>query len=118
MKTHIKKNGDTIVVQMDGKLDYETTEPLRAELSKIIRNTKTDSVAKKIIVNMEGLEFVGSSGISSFIQTLKEFNAMAPEKPRYCNVRNEFKKVIKAFDEEAQFEFHDSEARARDSFDN
>ncbi len=118
MKTQIKKNGDTLVVSMDGRLDFETSEPLRAELSKIIRSTRnTDTAPKKIIFNLEGLEFVGSSGISSFIQTLKEFNAMAPEKPRYCNVKSEFKRVIKAFDEESLFEFHDSEARARDSFD-
>ncbi len=118
MITLIKKNGDTIVVSMNGRLDFETAEPLRAELGKIIKNTRTDTAAKKIIFNLEGLEFVGSSGISSFIQTLKEFNSMAGEKPRYCNVRSEFKKIIKAFDEESQFEFHDSEARAHDSFDN
>ena len=115
MKTEIKKDGVTIVVSMNGKLDFETNVPLREELDKIMRTQRTDSTAR-IIFNLENLEFVGSSGISSFIQTMKEFNSTAETRPVYCNVRSEFKRVIKAFDEEQQFEFHDTEERARRSF--
>src|SRR5262245_53213063 len=117
MKTQIKKSGDTVVVSMDGKLDFETSIPLREQLSKLIQPRRTDSTPKKIIFDLENLEFVGSSGISSFVQTLKEFNASAPSKPRYCNVGSEFKRVIKAFDEEEQFEFDDNEERAKKSVD-
>ena len=117
MKTHIKKKGDTVVVSMDGRLDFETHVPLREDLSKLLRNTKTDSVPTKIIVNLENLEFVGSSGISSFVQTLKDFTTESPTRPRYCNVRSEFKRIIKAFDEEELFEFFENEDRARKSFD-
>lgn len=117
MKTQMKKIGDTIVVEFDGRLDFETAIPLREELSKLLNQTKTDSAPKKLIVNMENLEFVGSSGISSFVQTLKDFNTAAPTKPRYCNVKSEFRRVIKAFDEQDGFEFFDNEERARKSFD-
>lgn len=117
MKTHIKKNGDTIVVSMDGILDFGTHVPLREDLSKLIRETKQDTAAKKIIFNLENLEFVGSSGISSFVQTLKDFNTVAPTKPAYCHVKSEFKRVIKAFDEQDQFTFYDNEERAKKHFD-
>lgn len=117
MKTQIKKQGDTIVVSMNGKLDFETNIPLREDLGKLIRQSKTDSVSK-IIFNLENLDFVGSSGISSFVQTLKEFNTNATSAPVYCNVKSEFRRVIKAFDEEEQFKFFDNEDRARKSFDN
>lgn len=116
MKTQIKKQGDTIIVSMDGTLDFETHVPLREDLGKIIRATKTDQTAK-VIFNLEKLEFVGSSGISSFVQTLKDFNNVAPTKPAYCNVKSEFKRVIKAFDETDQFTFFDSEERAKKSWD-
>ena len=106
-----------IVVSMDGRLDFETHVPLREDLSKLADQAKSDSVPRKIIFNLEKLEFVGSSGISSFVQTLKEFNASVPTRPRYCNVKSEFRRVIKAFDEEAIFEFYDSEDRAKKSFD-
>jgi anti-anti-sigma factor len=118
MKTNIKKAGDTIVVSMDGRLDFETNAPLREELSKLVRPNRTDSVPKKIIFDLENLEFVGSSGISSFVQTLKDFNASVAEKPKYCNVRSEFRRVMNAFDNEGEtFEFHDNQERARKSFD-
>jgi anti-anti-sigma factor len=117
MKTAIKKTGDTIVVSMDGRLDFETTIPLREDLNRLIRQTKTDTVAKKIIFNLEKLDFVGSSGISSFVQTLKDFNNTVDLKPKYCHVKTEFQKIIKAFDESEGFEFHDNEERAKRSFD-
>lgn len=117
MKTQMKKVGDTLIVTLDGKLDFETTLPLREDLSKLIRQTKTDTAAKKIIFNLEKLDFVGSSGISSFVQTLREFNVSSPIKPRYCHVKSEFQKVIKAFDESEGFEFFDNEDRAKKSYD-
>jgi anti-anti-sigma factor len=117
MKTQVKKEGDTIVVSMNGKLDFETHLPLREDLNRIISQAKTDSVAKKIIFDLEKLEFVGSSGISAFIQVLREFNESVPVKPRYCNVRSEFRRVIKAFDNDELFDFYDNAERARQSFD-
>ncbi len=117
MKTLIKKTGNTIVVSMDGKLDFETAVPLREDLNRLIRQTKTDTVATKIIFNLEKLDFVGSSGISSFVQALKDFNHGSAIKPKYCHVKTEFQKIIKAFDESEGFEFHENEERAKRSFD-
>lgn len=117
MKTEFKRMGDTIVVQMDGTLDFETHEPLREDLSKLMNELSTEMTPKKVIFNLENLEFVGSSGISSFIQILKEFNANVPTKPRYCHVRSEFRRIIKIFDEDQLFDFYDNEDRARKSFD-
>lgn len=118
MKTDIRKVGDTLIVSLDGRLDYEIQEPLRNELGELAARIRTDSVPKKVIFDLENLEFVGSSGISSFIQMLKEFNIQTPTRPRYCNVRSEFKRVIKAFDNEEVFDFYENMERARQSFDN
>ena len=117
MKTQIKKIGDTMVVSMDGRLNFEAQEPLRQDLTRLVGQTKRDTVPQKIIVDLGNLEFVGSSGISAFVQTLKEFNQRAPTKPRYCNVSSEFKRVMKAFDESGQFDFYDNEGKARESFE-
>lgn len=129
MKTVIRRIGDTVIVAMDGRLDFETYVPLREQLGRLIPlETNSDSItgivssdapprATKIIFNFKNLEFVGSSGISSFVQTLKEFNEQMAIKPRYCHVRSEFKRIIKAFDETELFEFFDSEEGAKQSFD-
>jgi anti-anti-sigma factor len=113
MKTQVKKTADAIIVSMDGKLEFETQDGIRHELTRIAQQTKKDSTPKKLIFNLEGLQFVGSSGISSFIQTLKDVNSLAAEKPRFCNVKSEFQKIIKAFDEENEFHFFESEEKAR-----
>lgn len=117
MKTRIKKEGDTVTVSLDGLLDFGTFVPLREDLSKLISPNHSDSVAKKIIFDLENLEFVGSCGISSFIQTLKEFNSNSPTRPIYYNVKSEFRKIIKAFDEENCFEFNEREDRKRKRLD-
>ena len=113
MKTQIKKSGDTIIVEVNGKLDYETQQPFKEDLRKLIQGSKSDSVPTQIIFNLQKLEFVGSSGISNFVQTLKDFNRSSPVKPRYCHVGTEFQKVIRAFDEQDEFDFYDTEERAR-----
>lgn len=118
MKTRLLREGDTVVLNVDGTLDMEAQEPLRDNLSRLVSRSKTDSIPLKIIVNLENLEFVGSSGISKFVQTLKEFNSRSPIRPRYCNVKTEFQRIIKAFDEENQFEFFDTIQNAKRSFDN
>jgi anti-anti-sigma factor len=112
MKTQIKKTSDSIIVSMDGRLDFETSVPLRDQLERLAREVKTDSVPKKIIFNLENLEFVGSSGISSFVQALREFNVSAPARPIYCNVKSEFRRVMKAFDSDDLFDFDESDSRA------
>lgn len=116
MKTQIKKSGDTIIVEVNGKLDFETQQPFKEDLRKIIQETKTDSVPTQVIFNLKKLEFVGSSGISNFVQTLKDFNQRASTKPRYCHVGSEFQKIIRAFDEQDGFEFYDTEERARRTY--
>jgi anti-anti-sigma factor len=118
MKAKIKKVGDTIVVSVDGKLDYETQEPFKEDLKKITRNQiKTDSTPTQVIFNMKKLEFVGSSGISQFIQTLKDFGNQNEQKTTIANASSEFKKVMRAFDDEAVFEFHDNDEIAKKALD-
>jgi anti-anti-sigma factor len=113
MKTHIKKSGNTVIVEVHGRIDYESQAPLKDSLARLVRQTQSDAVPKQIIFDLKQLEFVGSSGISTFIQALKDVNSQAAVKPLYCNVKSEFQKIIKAFDEENDFAFFESEERAK-----
>ena len=98
---------------MDGNLDYEMQDPLRENLEEVLADSQKDSVPKKIIFDMKGLEFVGSSGITNFIQTLKDINDKAIVKPTYTNVKSEFKRMIRAFDDSQGFQIDESDERIR-----
>jgi anti-anti-sigma factor len=118
MKTQVKKVGDTLVVSMDGELDFEMQDPIKEHLRALSKQVNTDSVPKKVIFNLEGLEFVGSCGISSFIQALQDFQTGSSVKPRFCNVKSEFRRLMHVYAEEhAAFEIFETEDRARKSFD-
>ena len=108
MQAKIRKDGDVTVIELKGRLDFETAEPFRETCEEILSNSK-------VVFNMSGLSFVGSSGIGSFVSTLREFSRRAPVAPRFCNVKSEFKKVFKSTDEEA-FRIFDSEQLALQSF--
>lgn len=114
MKTNIRREGNTLIVSIEGQLDFETTDNLKANLTQL----QSDKTSDRVIFDLGELQFVGSSGISAFVQTLRDFNDKQSIRPRYANVRNEFKRIMSAFDEEGTFEFFDSNERALRSFDN
>jgi anti-anti-sigma factor len=107
MKTRIKKLGDSVVVALDGKVDYETQEPFRQDLQKLVSENKQDSAPKSFVFDLGNLEFVGSSGITHLIQTLKDFTHQTGARPRYVNVGSEFQKIMRAFDETGDFDLID-----------
>jgi len=112
MKTQVKKVGDTLVVVMDGELDFEMQDPIKEHLKVLAKQLKTDVVPKKVIFNFENLEFVGSCGISSFIQSLKDFQTDSRVKPHFCNVKSEFRRLMHIYGEETDtFEFYENEER-------
>jgi anti-anti-sigma factor len=116
MKARIKSSGDTIVLYLDGKIDYETQDDVCQFISRTLSRQgklRTDSVAKNIVVNCQNLEFVGSTGITQFVQNLKAIHNETDVTPKYIAVRSEFQKIIKAFDEGNEFDFFDDEALTR-----
>jgi len=109
MKARINTNAESIIISLDGKVDYETQDEVCEIINTAIERNKKDQAAKNIVLNLKNLEFVGSSGITQFVQSLKAIHHDTDITPKYCGVRSEFQKIIKAFDEENQFDFYDDE---------
>ncbi|MGE4233270.1 MAG: STAS domain-containing protein [Bacteriovoracia bacterium] len=103
MKTLIQKTQDGLVISLQGKLDFETTDTFKLDLERIL-DVGSES---QLIFDFSDLQFVGSSGIIPFIQLLKDFNKKTERKPVYMNVRSEFRKMITASDTEGSFAFDD-----------
>lgn len=108
MQAKIRKDGDVTVVELQGRLDFETAEPFRETCQDILSNSK-------VIFNLSQLSFVGSSGIGAFVNTLREFSKNSPVPPKFCSVKSEFKKVFGA-SEEMQFQIFEDEKAALSSF--
>lgn len=99
MKTRISQEGDLTIVELSGYLDFEAANPIADSLQSIYsRNT-----AAPILIDMSKLEFVGSSGIASFVKNLRVFNKLKM-KPAYFGVKSEFVKLFRVFEEHHPFE--------------
>lgn len=114
MQAKIRVKKEVTVLELEGHIDFETARPFRDQCIEIISQAKESK--PQIIFNMKSVKFVGSSGLSSFIQTLKEFNKLGT-KPRFCGVSSEFKKMFKIYSPEESFEIFGSEDEAENSFE-
>ena len=93
MKVQVERDAHgNIIIQMKGGISYENTSPLREEIQGILSKNPTAAVT----INMQNVDFVGSSGIGQFVETLKMVNE-DHTKVRLSNVSPEFIKVFKLY---------------------
>jgi anti-sigma B factor antagonist len=85
-----------IIVHMEGGLDYDNTMPFRSELETLT----TENPAATITLDLNALDFVGSSGIGIFVDTIKALNEKKGH-IRLQNVKSEFMKVFKLYNLDA-----------------
>ena len=109
LRANISKEGDVTILEFHGKLNFENQAELRANLVEILQS------GKQVVVDLNGLDFIGSSGVTNFIQTVREVSQETGLTPRFCNVSREFKKIMQAFRIQ-QDSIHESRAEATKSF--
>lgn len=96
MKANVLRDAlGNITVQMSGDLDYENSMPFRRELHEL----STENPHSRITVDLGGVDFVGSSGICHFVETISLLNKDKIEKNKIAlsNVSGDFKKVFKLY---------------------
>ena len=97
MKAQIRTDSQgNITVHMNGGLDYENSLPLRTELQELTKKNP----ASTITIDMNSLDFVGSSGIGIFVETLQILNKNKSN-IKLSNVKTEFMKVFKLYNFDA-----------------
>jgi anti-anti-sigma factor len=65
------KKDDTLIIEIDGRLDTNNYQRLESRLSELIENG-----AKKIILNCEKLIYLSSSGLRVLLVTFKKMKAV------------------------------------------
>lgn len=94
MKARMNRDAQgNIVVQMEGDLHYEHGIPLRQELQALAKKHPN----AQIKIDLGGIDFVGSSGICHFVETLKILKDVNNRTVSLGNVRMEFRKVFRLY---------------------
>ncbi len=92
MKANILRDADgNIIVHMQGDLNYDHTLPLRNELQSIA-NANPNST---ITIDLGAVDFVGSSGICQFVETVKTIKETRRAQVSLSNVKPEFLKIFR-----------------------
>ena len=93
MKAQISRDSlGNIHVRMEGGFDYEYSKPLHDELSLLVKKNPTS----KITLDFHAVDFVGSSGIGVFVETLKILKDQN-NNISLSNLKPEFVKVFKLY---------------------
>ena len=108
MKAQFIVQDGVTVVELQGYINFETAHSISRSIDEIYRKDKQ----AKVVINLRGLEFVGSSGISSFVKNMRIFNTLRV-KPAYCGVKSEFLRLFRAFEDKDPFEVVETLAEAR-----
>ena len=85
-----------ITVYMKGDLDYDNNIPLRNELETLMKRHPNSTIT----IDMDGMDFVGASGIGIFAETICVLNRKK-DQIRLANVKTEFLRVFKLYNYDA-----------------
>jgi anti-sigma B factor antagonist len=94
MKANVLRDANgNIIVHMQGDLNYDHSLPLRNELQYIAKTNPNI----KITIDLAAIDFVGSSGICHFVETLKILKEGQNCRVSISNVKPEFLKIFKLY---------------------
>ena len=89
MEANFEMRGEVLVVELKGRLDFETSEPFRRTcLEKLLR--------EKVVFDLKALNFVGSLGLKDFVDTMDHMSQQSQPGVRFCGVSSEFRRLFEA----------------------
>ena len=90
MRAEITKNGEITIVSLEGQISFDTITPFRDHCMTKLKGAK-------VVFDLGQLNFVGSIGITSFFEIIKDVVEMKTMEPKFCNVKSEFHKLFTAW---------------------
>ncbi|MDH4468798.1 MAG: STAS domain-containing protein [Bacteriovoracaceae bacterium] len=99
MKANVMRDSwGNIVVNIEGHINYDNTISLRQELISLSKNHPTS----KLKIDLSGMNFVGSSGLGHFVETLKLLQERNVHQLSLANVSEDFGRIFKLYGFEAE----------------
>lgn len=108
MEAKIAKAGEVMIVELRGRLDFETSAPFRKTCLEHL-------VHQKVVLDLNRLNFVGSLGLKDFVETIDSLLQRSSAQVRLCGVSSEFRRLFEASGITAM-DFFDSRDKALASF--
>ena len=109
MQASFERTDGVVVVELKGRLDFETSEPFRRTcLEKLIR--------ERVVFDLRDLNFVGSLGLKDFVDTLETLADRAPRGVKFCGVSSDFRRLFEALPTLATHLIYESPAQAISSW--
>ena len=90
MRAEITKNGEITIVSLEGQISFDTITPFRDHCMNKLKGAK-------VVFDLGQLNFVGSVGITSFFEIIKDVVEAKTLDPKFCNVKSEFHKLFTAW---------------------
>lgn len=108
MKAKFASCEGVVVVELNGRLDFESAEPFR-------RTCVEKLLSQKVVFDLKNLSFVGSLGIKDFVDTLDYMAQNSGAGVRFCGVSSEFRRLFENTTLR-DFQIYDSTEKAIQSF--
>lgn len=87
MQANFARRGGVVVVELKGRLDFESSEPFRRTcLEKLMK--------EKVVFDLRHLSFVGSLGLKDFVDTLDTMAAGSQAGVKFSGVSIEFRRMF------------------------
>jgi anti-sigma B factor antagonist len=94
MKANVLRDANgNIIVHMQGDLNYDHSLPLRNELQQIANSNPNSTIT----IDIGAIDFVGSSGICQFVETVKFLKENRRSNVSLSNVKPEFIKIFRLY---------------------
>lgn len=102
-----KKVGDKLVVYLEGRLDVTVATDVEEQLIKLI----DDEGEKHIILNLEQVEYMSSSGFRACIAILRKLK-QRDGSLKLCNIRPSVKRIFDVIELTSLFDIFETEEAA------
>ena len=110
MLTH-KMKGEVLVVYLEGRLDVSVANEVEEKLAELIDTAGHT----KVLLNMDGIEYMSSSGFRACISTLRKLNAKEGVL-KISNIKPAVKRIFDVIELTSLFDIYDSEENALNAF--
>ena len=102
-----KKTGDTLVIDLAGRIDVHLASEIEGEIAALVE--KDDSPV--VLLNLSDVEYMSSSGLRVFVSLMRTLNE-SNRNLKLCNLSPAVHKVFEVVELMDMFDIYESEEEA------